>query len=58
MEYKDLTAEQQERARACKSTEELVALAQEEGIDLTDDQPEAVSGGWTCGSLNLNNQVT
>ena len=46
MDFNDLTAEQRERARACKSTEELVALAQEEGIDISDEELDAVSGGW------------
>ena len=49
MDYKELTPEQKERARACKTTEELVALAQEEGVDLTDEDLDAISGGWgTC----------
>ena len=54
MDYKDLTAEQREKARACKTTEDLVALAQEEGVDLSDDQLEVVSGGgWnSCGKYN------
>ena len=62
MEHKDLTAEQREKARACKTPEEMLALAQEEGYDLTDDELDAVSGGWAtcslCNSLNLNNQIT
>ena len=51
MEYKDLTPEQKEKARACKTPEEMLALAQEEGYDLTDDELEGVAGGWlscTC----------
>ena len=47
MEYKDLTPEQKEKARACKTPEEMLALAQEEGYDLTDDELESISGGWT-----------
>lgn len=50
MEYKDLTDEQRAKARACTSPEELMALARDEGVELTDEQLEAVSGGWgTCG---------
>ena len=45
MEYKDLTPEQKEKARACKTPEEMLALAQEEGYDLTDEELEVVSGG-------------
>ena len=31
--------------RAAKSPEELFALAKEEGMDLTDEELEAISGG-------------
>ena len=50
MNFEDITPEQRERAKACKTTEELLALAAEEGIDLNDEQLEAVSGGmeWVC----------
>ena len=50
MNFDNITPEQQERAKACKTTEELVALAEAEGIDLSDEQLEAVSGGdeWIC----------
>ncbi len=37
MEFMDLTPEQQEKAKACKSTEDLIALAKEEGVELSDD---------------------
>ena len=42
---KGLTPEQIEKARACKNHEQLLELAKREGIELTDDQLEAVSGG-------------
>ena len=45
MKYEDLTPEQMEKARACKSAEELVGLAKEEGVELTDEQIELISGG-------------
>ena len=47
MEYKDLTEEQKARARACETPEEVLALAREEGYELSDAELEAVSGGWT-----------
>ena len=43
---KGLTVEQIQKVRACKSSEELLALAKEEGIQLTDEQLAAVNGGW------------
>ena len=34
------------KLRGCETPEEIVALAQEEGCELTDEQLESVSGGW------------
>ena len=45
---KGLTEEQIAKVRACKNQEELLALAREEGIELTDEQLAAVSGGGFC----------
>ena len=45
---KGLTEEQMAKVKACKSQEEMLALAKEEGIDLTEEQLEAISGGGTC----------
>ena len=47
MEYKDLTEEQKAKAKEAKTPEELMALAKAEGVELTDEQIEAVSGGWS-----------
>ena len=64
---KGLTEEQIAKIKECKNQEEVLNLAKEEGIKLTDEQLEAVSGGcgtehgstWTygwacpkCGSRN------
>ena len=46
---KGLTEEQIAKVKACKSHEELLALAKEEGIELADEQLEAISGG-ACSS--------
>lgn len=46
MNFEDLTAEQKEKALACKTPEELLAFAREQGIEITDSQLESVSGGW------------
>ena len=45
MNFEDLTDEQKEKARACKTTEELVALAKSEGVDLSDEQLMSLNGG-------------
>ena len=46
---KGLTEEQIAKVKACKNQEEILALAKEEGIELTEEQLEAVSGG--CGTI-------
>lgn len=45
MDINSLTPEQMEKAKACTTAEELVALAKKEGIELTDEQLEAIAGG-------------
>ena len=45
MKFEDLTPEQQEKARACKTPEDILALAKEEGYVLTDDELSAIGGG-------------
>ena len=45
MNYEDLTPEQMEKVKACKSAEELIELAKAEGVELTDEQFESISGG-------------
>jgi len=42
---KGLSREQLIKAKKCKNQEELLALAKIEGIELTDEQLEAISGG-------------
>ena len=46
MEYQDLTDEMKKKVQSCETSEEILALAKEEGYELTDDELEAVSGGW------------
>ena len=58
---KGLTEEQIAKVNECNSAEEILALAKEEGVTLSDEQLEAVSGGGCgrspkcpeCGSKNL-----
>ena len=51
---KGLSEEQIAKVKACKNTEEMLAVAKEEGIELTDDQLEAVSGGACTQSISGN----
>ena len=44
---KDLTPEQQEKAKACKTKEELLQLAADEDMEIPMDALESVAGG--CG---------
>jgi DNA-directed RNA polymerase subunit M/transcription elongation factor TFIIS len=59
---KGLTEEQIEKAKVCKNQEELLEFAKAEGIQLTDEQLEAVFGGFCsettepcpkCGSTDV-----
>ena len=34
------------KLKCCETPEEILALAQEEGYELSDDQLEGISGGW------------
>ena len=44
--FKGLSEEQIAKVRDCKNSEEILALAKQEGIELTEDQLEAVNGGF------------
>ena len=57
---KGLTEEQIAKVKACKNQEEILKLAKEEGVELTDEQLKAISGGCgiycpRCGSQNIRN---
>ena len=52
--FEGLTDEQKARAKDLSSPEEMFEFAKEEGIELPDDQLEAIAGGrlWNkCGEL-------
>ena len=56
MDIKDLTPEQKAKALACTSSEEVVELAKELGVELTDEQLDAIAGGedWNdCGTHEM-----
>ncbi len=46
---KGLTEEQIKKVEECKSSEEILDLAKAEGVQLSDEQLEAVSGGGCIG---------
>ena len=52
MNFKDLAPELQEKLKAAKTIEELAELAKAEGVDLSEDQLKAVSGGMNPDSGN------
>ncbi len=46
MDLSNLSDDLKAKARECKTTEELLALASEEGVELSDAELENVSGGY------------
>ena len=46
---KGLSQEQIQKVNACKSSQEILELAKKEGVQLTDEQLEAISGGGCDG---------
>lgn len=49
MNFDDLSDELKAKVRASETTEELMALAEQEGIELSDEQLEGIAGGgWSC----------
>lgn len=49
MDFNDIAPELREKAKNCKTAEELIELAKDEGLELSDEQIEAISGGaWNC----------
>lgn len=69
MELNDFTSELQAKMQEAKNPEEVLALCKEEGIELSDDDLEKVSGGWSssddggpscpvCGSTNVTIDAT
>ena len=49
---KDLSPELKEKARACKTKDELMQLAADEDMEIPEDALEAVAGGCTSGGCN------
>lgn len=66
---KGLNEKQIAKVKACKSSEELLKLAKDEGIELTSEQLEAINGGAcsntdrcppcpSCGSTNVKSKYS
>ena len=61
---KGLTEAQIEKLKACKDNDEILMAAKEEGVELNDEQLEAVSGGCgfsdptNCPKCNSTNFIT
>ena len=49
--YDGLTDEQKEKAKKCKTTDELSAFAGQEGLELPDEVLDAVAGGIQAGDI-------
>ena len=49
MNYDDLSEELKKKVSDCKSLEDVMALAKEEGYELTEEELEQVSGGAPYG---------
>jgi predicted ribosomally synthesized peptide with nif11-like leader len=52
MEFKDISPELREKAKACTSPEEMLALAKHEGYKLSEEELVAVAGGGGWGSCS------
>lgn len=51
---KGLSEEQIAKIKACRNQEEILELAKVEGVELTDEQLKAISGGCGTDSKNHN----
>lgn len=52
MNYDDLAPDQMEKAKACKTVDELLELARSEGIELSDAELEGIASGLSWGDGN------
>ena len=58
MDPNAISSEVMEKLKACKTAEELVALAKSEGYELSDAELEQMSGGsWHCTTHEFDNPI-
>ena len=55
--FDGLSDEMKAKAANCKSADELITLAKTEGIELTDEQLDAISGGDSFWSGSCDNDT-
>ena len=53
----NMTEEQKALARKCKTPEEFMKLAQDEMIELSDEQLAMVAGGWSESPCNYYDEI-
>ena len=54
--FDGLSDEMKAKVTECKTSEDLIALAKTEGVELTDEQLDAISGGdsfWSCDGYHI-----
>lgn len=54
MNFENLTPEMQAKVKACKTAEEILELAKEEGYELSDAELEGIAGGNDFWSVDWN----
>ena len=57
MDFNDLSPELREKAQACTSPEEMLALAKQEGYKLSEDELGAVSGGKAWSGAQCDKEI-
>lgn len=48
MDFDELSPDQMDKVKACKTTNELLELAKSEGYEISDAELDAIAGGSWC----------
>lgn len=56
MNFEDISPELKEKALECATTQELIELAKSQGVELSSEELDAISGGadWDCSDCGKN----